>query len=238
MKNNKLSLVIAIVLALIAGLMVFAYTAGADKRALEGATVKDAYVAVSDLAAGQSLQAALDSKQVKLESFPANAVPTDAITQINSTNGSNILLNPVSKGQLILASALGDANTVLNGLSIPAGQIAVSIQLADPEHVGTFVVPGSQVAVFTTQVRTNTDNSFQFSQVLLPRALVLAVGTSTGAVEEKSKGGAIITLAVKPQDAVRVVQASRAGQMYLGLLSEGADVSGVQEVTPDNLLSK
>lgn len=238
MKNNKLSLIIAIVLALIAGLMVFAYTVGADRRALEGATVKQAYVAQSNLAAGTSLQGALDSQQIALENFPASAVPADAITNITQTNSSDILLSPVSKGQLLLSSLTGDEGTVLSGLRIPDGKVAIAIQLADPEHVATFVVPGSQVALYATLERVTTNRSELVSRVLLPRILVLAVGSSTGAVEEKSKGGAIITVAATPQEATRIVQATRNGQIYMALLGDTTDASESSEISTDDLLGE
>jgi pilus assembly protein CpaB len=104
----------------------------------------------------------------------------------------------------------------------------VAITVDDAARVAGFVGPGAEVAVYWTPADTSA------SQVLLPRVSVLAVGaTSTsntaGGSQTAAGTGAgsgvanvnLVTLALKPADAPRVVLASKTGSIYFGLLGKG-----------------
>ena len=63
-----------------------------------------------------------------------------------------------------------------SALSVGKGEIAIAVELGDPNRVAGFVEPGSQVAVFATVENANQE---QETRVLLTRSDVIAVGAST-----------------------------------------------------------
>lgn len=118
------------------------------------------------------------------------------------------------------------ADTPPQTLPLAPGQIAVSVDLPDPSRVGGFVRPGSQVRVFRV---TEADAA----TVVLGRAQVIATGSRTVASaaspprpvpdDEPSAAAAappdsVVTLALRPDDARRVLSCAASGQLALGLL--------------------
>ena len=62
-------------------------------------------------------------------------------------------------------------------LTIPDGNIAISVNLSDTGRVAGFVNPGAKVAIFLT---TNGDKALpDITRLLLPKVQVIAVGATT-----------------------------------------------------------
>ena len=77
----------AIVLALVAGIGVYMYASGADKRAEENASLVDAYVANADIAKGTTGAELLQAGLIERAKVSKSSVPPTAITDPNSLNG-------------------------------------------------------------------------------------------------------------------------------------------------------
>jgi pilus assembly protein CpaB len=157
----------------------------------------------------------------------------------------------VGQGQLLLAPMLTTAANVVasGGIVIPAGMVAVSVQVCLSQAVAGYVTPGSNVALFDTylsgkgsqNVQQTCDASHQTlapggvnTQIVLPRVQVLSVGQSPASAQGTSSGfgsaqatgsagsqsGAVlVTLAVSQTNAERLIQADEVGLPYLALLS-------------------
>jgi pilus assembly protein CpaB len=141
-----------------------------------------------------------------------------------------VALVPIFPGQQILAQQWG-AVAQTSGLALPAGKVAMSIQLGDPERVAGFVSPGSTVAIMTfgtipttTAGQTGTPNV----RALLSNIEVIAVGptttvakasTSTSTANSEQIPTAILTLAVTQREAEKIIFASgkAPGSTYSGL---------------------
>ena len=234
MKISKLTYAIAIGLALLAGLAVYFYQSTADARALAGKQPVNVVVAKGDLAVGLKLGDAVAQGLVGYEAFPASAIPSDALETIDQSNSSLVVSHAIGAGQLVLGSELATVANPNAQIQIPKGRVAVSVNIDDASRVANFVVPGSRVAVYWTP----TDASQ--SRVLLPQGEVIAVGaTSTASTNQEQNGNnALVTLALQPSDAPRVVLATKTGTLYLGLLGDGVALAEGSGTAADSLRSK
>ena len=77
----------AIVLALVAGIGVYMYAAGADKRAQDNASFVDAYVTNSDIAKGTTGDEIIQAGLVSKERVAKSSVPPSMITSVNNLAG-------------------------------------------------------------------------------------------------------------------------------------------------------
>ncbi|MEO0049052.1 MAG: hypothetical protein RL556_384 [Actinomycetota bacterium] len=232
MRNSK-SLLWAVALAILAGALVYWYAVTADDRALNSTKTTSAYVSVRSIAVGQSLGDALDSGAIELKRFPASVLGDQVVKVIDDTNRNEVSISAVPEGQLLVAANFTGMGGMANQPVIPTGQVAVSISLADFEHAGLFVAPGSQVAVFDSY--TDKFGGQPKTSLLISKALVLGVGKALATKDGEAVGEATVTLAVLPQDSIRLVQAVRAGQLYLAALGDAVDASDLGSVSANNL---
>lgn len=216
MKVSKLSYVIAILLAVIAGVAVYFYQATADQRAIAGKEASTVLIAKSDIAAGVKLADAQSQGWIKLESYPTAALPAGTISVVNSTNQELVFNHAITKGHILLSAELGTKADATSQIIVPDGMIAISVNVDDPSRVANFLVPGSRVVLYFT----NSDNTKQ--SVLLPEVNVLAVGaTSTAnAGAAPQAASSLITLAVDNLMAKKIILAQKNGSIYFGLLNK------------------
>jgi pilus assembly protein CpaB len=231
MKISRISYIVAIVLALIAGVAVYAYQSSADQRALQGKAAVQVYVSQQDIPVGVKLSDIYLQGLAKKENFPADSVPVGAISDITTANGDLVVSHPITKGELLLDSQVGTQAAAASQIVVPDGQVAVSVNVDDSQRVANFLVPGAQVVVYYTAAdRTSV-------RVLLPRADIIAVG-STSTSSTTGSGTVVspsVTLALPPADAARVVLATHNGTVYFGLLSKTTAVAPGSGVALNNL---
>jgi len=204
MKSRIVAVTLAVLLALLGTVAVFAYVHKADQRAVAGQRAVEVYVAKSAVPAGTTLKDAVDQSLIVKELIAAKAVPASSLTDVSSSNESQVAVSEISPGELVLADRFGAQVVSSSGLSIPKGMMAVSVALTDPARVGQFVTVGSDIAVFDTfNVQTAdkkgitpsgdhiADNYVRTraTRVLLPRVQVLAVGATTSQSQSSSDQG-------------------------------------------------
>ena len=175
---------------------------------------------------------------MKLQTFPASTVPENAIKVIDSSNQSLVAINALPAGTLLLASNFGTAGDIANGLQVPDGQVALTLNLEDAAHVGSFLSAGSEIVLYNTFQTSREGVVTENTGVLISKILVLAVGDSTSATSGDDKSRALVTIAVSPKDSVRVVQAAQTGKVYFGILGSNADASKTKTISPSNLFDK
>jgi len=124
--------------------------------------------------------------------------------------------------QLLLQSELSDYVNPNALIQVPAGRVAVSVNVDDAARVANFVQPGARVVAYWTPTDATE------SRVLLPAADVLAVGATSTASSTPDQNGnnALVTFALTPDDAPRMVLATKTGTVYLGLLPKAAVKTG------------
>lgn len=241
MGRRTILLIAALVVAALGTALVWLYADRADKAAIADQNPVEVLVATSDIASGTSGAQISTAAAVQLTTLPAAAVPSGALSDLAPVTDL-VTLGPVFTGQVLLQQDFGSQADVAGGLSLPEGTMGISVQLGDPERVAGFVRPGSEVVIFTTGSGLNGKNQQQ-TTVLLPKALVVAVGPTVvaqaaeGATNTEAIPTAILTLALDQEQAQKVILASQTTQLYLGLLDSRSKVSTqVPGTTADTLL--
>lgn len=206
--SRKIVLALATFALLVSGGAILVGFTNASATASEGVTV---IVADGDLPPGAP--AASLAGAIRAERVAANLVPEGALTSLENAAGLQTT-TPIFDGQVLIRRQFAETSAT-GGLPIPPGRTAVAVKLDDPERVAGFVEPGSKVMVFQ-----NVDET---ASVLLKDAPVVAVGPSTTSNGEASdsaddKASTVVTFALTPEEATKVVSAVSNGSLYLGLL--------------------
>jgi pilus assembly protein CpaB len=240
MKRRALTIGLAVLLAIFGTTGVLVYVNHANARALAGQQAVNVLVAKSLIPAGTSAAAAQDQGLLTVERLPASSVPADALASVTSDVSALVTDADVQPGQLLVRPMLVTAAQATNGLAVPQGMVAVSIQFCLPEAVAGYIHPGSLVAVFDTTGSANMNaqpgcsgqhawqsgNSVS-TKLMLSKVTVLAVGqastTSTTSTNQNgSTSGAsptLITLAVDTHDAAELIVMSEHDMPYLALMA-------------------
>ena len=243
-------LAVALVVALLGTFAVFSYVSQVEAKTLTGAEPVDVLVATERLSSGTSGAAAAKGALVELVSMPRKSVPEGALTSLDAV-GKQTLVSDVFAGEVLLKAKFADQSARTGDLVIPKDKIAMSVELEDPQRVAGFVVPGSEVAIFATidkktakgsatatatqtsansatvDVEAEAEVDDSYTELLLPRTSVIAVGPGTlrpAADKDEDKGEdevtkAVLTVAVTQAEAERLVHGVQNGELYLGLLS-------------------
>lgn len=171
----------------------------------------DIVVAANDLQVGTKL----DDRDLKIVNFPAESLPDGVIHQKARAVGRGVL-QPISRGEFILASKLADKDVAGLPALIPPGMRAVSVRVNDVIAVAGFVLPGTRVDVLLTG--NPGAGGEPVTTTVLENVAVLATGQK---LERNAAGDpqntAVITLLVSPEDAQKLTLATQQGRIQLSL---------------------
>jgi pilus assembly protein CpaB len=242
MKRPIVPIVIAVLLAIVAGLLVFVYTRGAEDRAVEGQRVVSVLLSSSVIPLGMTLGDANAEGLIKSTEVTERLKPVGSLSEVTSENSGLVALGDIASGQILMSSSFGLAVPVSAPLPVPDGMLAVTISIEVPAKVGSFLRPGSEVAVFDT-VTTPGDGPdappVLTTRVLLDRTQVLAIGDVTAAQQSTATPDAwqntLVTLAVDQIQAEKLVHATKTGSLYMGLLGETTTLKPSTGVNEQNL---
>lgn len=245
MKRKRfIAALLALVLAAGGAGSMWWYAQGADSRAMDGLEAVDVFVAKGDIPAGTMLGSAVAAQMLEIQQVPKRLAPSGASVEVDATNSSNVALNDIHAGELVLLTRFAPAQEVSAGLSIPNGYVAVTVTLGDPQRVASFVHVGSQVAVFLTYPVKDGDSgndplsagNSKATRLLLSKVLVLGVGASTGQTAQNLQiPSALLTFALSQEDAERVIQAQSVGALYLALMNDQSSVAPSNGVNTNKL---
>lgn len=234
-RKHQWQLIAIILASVVAGSSVFIYTATVSSNAKSEQKLVDVYLAQTPIASGVSLGAALADGSIQVKGFPSGSRPAGSIVSINSSNTNLVAKQLIQPGQILTTAlfALTAANT--GALNIPEGMLAVTIPMADPAKVASFLQPGSEVAIFVTG--SLQGQGPESTQVLLPRVTVLAVGDQVADMSQATINASLITLALTPIEAKKIIYASKNLTLYFGLRTDDVEVGGTTAITSNNLLA-
>lgn len=220
MRTTIVTFVTAIVLGLVVALGVFTYTSGAQDRALADQQAVEVVVTTGEILPGTTLSEAWDAGALETNRVPSANAPAGYLTF--DADPDSIAQFAIPPGQLVLAAAFGAQSPVSETIALEDGQVALTVELGDPQRVGTFIRPGSVIAIFNTSEDLDTERQ---TRLLLSDVQVLAVGAATvdqsEDAQEEGAQTALVTLALTAQKAERVVHAAQTGSIYLAL--QGSD---------------
>jgi pilus assembly protein CpaB len=160
--------------------------------------------------------------------IPKSAAPKKGFTSFDDIKNLK-LVKPVSEDAFITKDDIMDSGSDIFIQNIPPGYRAVSLKVTADTLVGGFVQANTRVDVLTTMRRENGESS---SQVILQNVLVLATDQDDQRdPDKKGKLANTVTLAAKPEDALKIRLASSVGEVSLVLRKYGEeDISNTKIV--------
>lgn len=242
MKRPVVSILLALVLAVAAGVAVFTYTLGAEERVLAQLDPVSALVTTETIPIGTSLADAVANGQVDQTQVPANLRPADALTEVTTENGPLVAINQIEGGQMLMTGDFVSDLPATGPLAVPPDRMALSIAMGGPNAVGSFLRPGSRIAIFNSYGVVEGLGST--TRLLIPEVEVIAIGGATqqemfieGASPEGASpdGGLLVTMSVDQSQAQKIINASQNGVLYFTLLGEGSKVAPSLGVNGNNL---
>jgi len=127
----------------------------------------------------------------------------------------------IAKGELITTSEFGQYVTAPGaGLQIPPGHNAVTMSVAAPQGMANYAQPGDIVDVYVT-LKQQTET---ITKLLLSNVQVLSnhpAGMQSSQNGATSTGEVMLTLALTPDQAERVIFAKENGSLWFGLVRPG-----------------
>ncbi len=226
MDRRRLMLVVAAVIAALGVGLVFIFARGAESRAAEKyETTKVVTVAAGKtVLPGESIKSALDSGKLSETDVPKGSVLESALRQSELTSlDDKVALTTLYAGEQLLSTKFGGVGDTIDvaTLPLPAGMIAKPQSFDLP--VGSFILPGSQLAVFlTTDASTPTC-------LLIDRVSVISVGATTTVVPEGEEAPVVgaspaLHLAVTQEQFEQIEDGKKRGVLSVALLNSASDV--------------
>jgi pilus assembly protein CpaB len=244
MGRRVIAVFAAVVVGLIGVVAVMFYAKGADTRAVADQRPQTVFIAQAVVPSGTSAADAVAKGLMAPIQVAAVGVPAGALRKIDDATGKLVALTDIAQGDFVTASRFGTTPMGQKAIQVPDGQVAVSVALSGPAQVGTFVTPGSHIVIYDTYSPTAAAASGgKVTQVLLDDVLVIAVGSTsltppTGGQAQAANTGALVTVALPPATAVKLVHGIQTGTLYAGLSGTNVKANLGQIVSDSTLFTK
>ena len=236
MGRRVIAIIAALVVALLGVVGVVVYAQAADGRAVAGQATQNVFIAKAAVPMGTSAADAVNQQLMVPQKVVAKGVPQGALTAVTADIAKLVATSPILPGEIILSSRFGALPSAANNPVIPAGKIAITVTLTDPQRIAPLLTPQSHIVIFDTlgvKSGGTTAATSQVTRILLPDVEVIGVGNQTAqpaptpaadpASQQTASNVALVTVALSPADAQLLVHAVQTGNLlYGGLL--GSDV--------------
>lgn len=229
---------IAGVLAVITGILVYSFTSSLAKAA--NRVYIDVVVALQFIPE----RTVITAEMLEIKSLPAEAVLPSALKIPEQAVGL-ISAGIIEKGEVISASKVytqGDKNNSL-GFFVPEGKRAITVKVDEVSGITGFILPGDHVDIIVDIMQEDKDtpavDKILSTFILLQNIEVLASGSVTNnnpGVRNIAYG--TLTLAVTPEEAVTINHAEIGSRLRF-ILRSPTD-NGLVKVAPvtDNNIGK
>ena len=243
MARRVLAALAALLLLAVGSVVLLAYVRGADARALAG--VRTVTVLVADQPIPEGTAADQLEDLVRTDTVPAKAAVDGRVTDLDSLAGQVATVD-LQPGEQLLASRFGSPDDLQapGTVAVPDGLQEVSILLEPQRAVGGRLAAGDTVGVFISLDEKTTHVVLHHVLVTQVQGAPAPTDPASADPETASAGAAapsaslMITLAVTAAKAEAVVFGVEHGTVWLSLEPEGADISGTEVITPENLYGK
>lgn len=251
MNRRIIAVFVAILLAIAGAALVISYVSRADARAIAAQQPVKVYVASKLIPAGTTLKDAQRTELVAETRVAQDAKPQGALDDINPDNSSLLALSDIQPGEFVMAARFGTRPVGEKAIEVPAGMLAMSVELSDPARIGKFVTPGSDIAIYATHsmklvgedeaIKAFNDLNITGTTVLLDKVEVIAMGDTPLAAPkpaategtQESSPSFLVTVAVTPDQSIRLAHGINEYTLYAGL--RGPDVKVQQDGHTDDL---
>lgn len=243
MGRRVMAVLAAMLVGFIGVVAVLLYAKGADSRAVADQRPKTVFIAQELVPSGTTAADAVAKGLMVPAQIAAKGVPVGALTKVDGATGKLVALTDIVAGDFVVASRFGTTPLGQKAIQVPDGLVAVSVSLSDPGRVGTFVTPGSRIVIFDTYVPSAAGT--KETRVLLDDVLVIAVGSTSLTPVAAAEGqppaaaaGALVTVAIPPATAAKLVHAIQTGTLYAGLRGTDTKANLGQIVSDATLFNK
>lgn len=248
MGRRVMAALAAMLVGMIGVAAVLLYASGADARAVEDQRPQTVFIAQELVPSGTSAADALAKGLMGPTKIAAKGVPVGALTSVEGSVGKLVALTDIAKGDFVVASRFGTTPTGAKAIQVPDGQVAISVSLSDPGRVGTFMTPGSRIVIYDTYTSATAAKGVaaggRQTQVLLDDVLVIAMGATSLTPVVKAEGqppaeagGSLVTVALPPATAAKLVHGIQTGTLYAGLSGTNTKADLGQIVTDATLFN-
>lgn len=250
MGRRLMAVLAAVVVGLIGVAAVLVYAGGADSRAVADQRPQTVFIAKALVPSGTSAADAVAKGLIVPTQVALKGVPVGALTKVDDATGRLLALTDIAPGEFVVASRFGTTPLGQKAIQVPDGQVAISVSLSDPARVGAFVTPGSRIVIYDTYVpgaagaKTAVAGEKQ-TRILLDDVLVIAVGSSSLSPAANTDGqapaasaGALVTVALPPATAAKLVHGIATGALYAGLRGTDTKADLGQIISDSTLFTK
>lgn len=245
MRRRLLAALAALVLAVVGALVLVAYAAGADRRAMHGMATVQVLVVKDPIAKGTPASDIAD--KVSTELLPEKAAVPGRVRSLADLR-SRVATVDLEPGEQLLSSRFAAPSSLQapGTVALPKGDQALSILLEPQRAAGGQLAAGDKVGVYVSY--KGADGS-GVTDVVLHKVLVTAVqgataaASSTGAQSGSQPAAAatqnvMVTLGLTSKQAEPVVWAMEHGTVWLSLEPDDADTGGTTVISPSNVYTE
>lgn len=249
MGRRVMAVLAAVVVGLIGVISVMFYANGADARAVADQKPQTVFVAKLLVPTGTSASAAMAKGLIVPTQIAAKGVPAGALSKVDEATGKLVALTDIAPGEFVVASRFGSTPLGQKAIQVPDGHVAISMALPDPARVGAFVTPGSRIVLYDTYVPAagakGAAAGAKATRVLLDDVLVIAMGSTSltpapadGGEAPAAAAGALVTVALPPATAAKLVHGIQTGTLYAALRGTDTKTNLAQVVSDATLFTK
>jgi pilus assembly protein CpaB len=241
MPRRLLGILAAVLLAGIGTFTLVLYVRGAEERALAGEQLTPVHVVRTPVPAGTAADEL--GTVVEVEQVPVKVRAADAVTDLSALAGMVTAVDLIPGEQLLASRFVRPEDRPAGGVDVPAGLVEVTIELSPTRAVGGKLSPGDTVAVLSSfepfelsgahievdgqPIPIQLDGELaaggktpNTTHVIVQQVLVTAVQSAgkppaDGDGGQAPTGSLLVTLAVSPADAERVVFTAEFGSLWL-----------------------
>lgn len=222
-------------MAAIAAFANYAYLSSVQDRAYKGAERLKVFVIAKDIPKGTGGEQAVQEEFIKADEMPREFRPATAITAVASIL-PNIAITNLSVGQVVVEGMFVNPVEV-PGITfserIPAGHVAITVQVDQVRGVAGLLVPGDKVNILVK------DGGLE--RYLFQNVPIIAIGTTAApqagdVAPALNPGSGLITFSVTPEAAAKIALAA-SSDLYLTLVPKDHQERPVDPASPENLFT-
>ena len=223
--RRVLAVLTALVLAAFGAVVLVSYVRGADARAEAGAVLVPVLVVDEQVPAGTSVDDLAGS--VSTAQVPERLVAPGAVADLGAVAGLSTTVALLPGDQVVAARFADPTVQAAGGVGVPAGMQEVSLSLEPQRAVGGALAAGDQVAVYVTSGGAD-GGAAPVTGLAVERVLVTRISGGAGGTDLATAPSTVtVTLALRPEDAARVIAGMAENGVWLSLQSSAgsADTS-------------
>jgi pilus assembly protein CpaB len=222
MQRRIIAAVAAVLLAGIGAALLYSYVNTADARAMAKLDTAQVLVATKVIPAGTS-GAAL-GPFVELKQLPSVAVVEGALTSLADVAELEAT-SDLQVGEQVLASRFAKPNTTSTGeVEVPSDLQRFTVQLGPNRVIGNNIVPGDKVGLYISIEENQVAiTKLALRDVLVTRVQGVPSTPASDGTDVAPSSDVLVTFAITPADAAKVVWGAEFGKIYLALEPKDGD---------------